>query len=157
MDITNAKGGRGVTDGDACHTPFLLSLTLCEFSCSFLTRGAFCFYFYKRAEWAACRRSHSQLLQAWAWSTKNQDNTNQRSSFLIKMLLLKYCGHLAHLHPPISSLPPQRPPRTPAKAATAPPTPPFVLVQINIFIFIVSAWTVLDRRSQRAVITRNCC
>lgn len=133
--------------------------SLSEFPC-----GAFCFYFYKTNGVGGLRR-HSQLHHQMGVAGKKSRQHKPTKQLFNKNTAVKILWSLGtppSAHPPIHPSTHARP-SAPAKphVLRSPLSLSlfalFTLVQINIFIFIVFAWTVLDRRSQRAVITRNCC
>lgn len=129
--------------------------SLSEFPC-----GAFCFYFYKTNGVGGLRR-HSQLHHQMGVAGKKSRQHKPTKQLFNKNTAVKILWSLGtppSAHPPIHPCSPSCPGKAACPAISSRSLSAlFTLVQINIFIFIVFAWTVLDRRSQRAVITRNCC
>lgn len=131
--------------------------SLSEFSC-----GAFCFYFYKTNGVGGLRR-HSQLHHQMGVAGKKSRQHKPTKQLFNKNTAVKILWSLGtspSAHPPLHPCLPICPGKAACPASFSLSLSLFALfalVQINIFIFIVFAWTVPDRRSQRAVITRNCC
>lgn len=132
------------------------SLSFCEFLCSFCHAAPFVFIISIN-EQSRRPAGHTAAAGVGVVNKKSRQHTSQRSSFLIKILLLKYCGHLAHLQPsirpsayppaliPASSLPKPHSPRhaSPRQSHNLPLLCPFLCKLIFLFLLFLpgQCWT----------------